>query len=315
MEFSEWPACYPSNWIGLLVDPNHPAKFSSKLIRRIYDHLKTDRVFDNPGIVVDPFAGVASGALFANRVGIDWIGVEIEAENVLSGQRNLDFQREKFGKFYGGKWGESGIVLGDSRFLESALSHSLVKYSRVAAVISSPPFLQSTGGKGKNTDGAIDSALLKRHSAGNAAVNYGGASGQIAGLSGNDFEAVLSSVKTGTPGPDTGGFWRASADIIAQVRRISDPDTRVVWVTKGYVKGGVLIDFPDQWRQLCEASGFVTEHIHRAPFMKNRRVQLDIFGDEIEYKTESKSFFRRVVEKKHGIPPIDFETILCMKTY
>ena len=37
---NEWSGCYPSNWKGLIIPDamSHPAKFSSKLIRRIYQN-------------------------------------------------------------------------------------------------------------------------------------------------------------------------------------------------------------------------------------------------------------------------------------
>lgn len=40
----EWTGCYPSNWKGLIVRDamSHPAKFSSRLIRRIYEHMQEE---------------------------------------------------------------------------------------------------------------------------------------------------------------------------------------------------------------------------------------------------------------------------------
>ena len=59
MNITEWDNCYPSNWKGKIVPEamTHPAKFSSKLIRRIYEHLQ-DQGWVHPGdSVIDPFAG------------------------------------------------------------------------------------------------------------------------------------------------------------------------------------------------------------------------------------------------------------------
>ena len=41
MKIDLWEGCYPSRWKGLIVPDaiTHPAKFSSKLIRRIYEHM------------------------------------------------------------------------------------------------------------------------------------------------------------------------------------------------------------------------------------------------------------------------------------
>ena len=41
MKIDTWTGCYPSNWKGKIVPDaiTHPAKYSSKLIRRIYEHM------------------------------------------------------------------------------------------------------------------------------------------------------------------------------------------------------------------------------------------------------------------------------------
>jgi hypothetical protein len=41
MKIDTWAGCYPSKWKGLIVPEatSHPAKFSSRLIRRIYEHM------------------------------------------------------------------------------------------------------------------------------------------------------------------------------------------------------------------------------------------------------------------------------------
>ena len=69
--------------------------------------------------------------------------------------------------------------------------------------------------------------------------------------------------------------------------------------------------FSDQWRQLCEAVGFITLHEHRAMLVHHKGTQHTLDGGELEMITESKSFFRRLAEKK-GSPRIDYETVWCM---
>lgn len=322
----EWKNCYPSNWRGLLASADHPAKFSSKLIDRIYSHLSADGVFKRPGAVVDPFGGIATGALFAITRGISWIGVDVEPEHVLAGQKNLNNWNSQFSRNFP-VYGKSAMILGDSQFLTSAINNAGFPVDRVSAIISSPPFLQTTGGSGANvtdqTGKSIDKRLLKRHAAGNAAVGYGDARGQIANRPGTDFDSVISFLKNGEKPADRDdhyyqnnpGFWITAARILEQVRGVCDPETRVVWVLKGYVKDRVYIDFPNSWRELCELSGFRTVHIHHAVFTKNPAFQLTIDGDEIDKSTTSKSFFRRVVEKKYNLPTIDFETVLCQTPY
>src|SRR5258706_11905406 len=59
----EWSGCYPSNWKGMIVEEAfaHPAKYSNKLIRKIYDHIAKEGWVEPGDCVVDP-------ALFRNVV-------------------------------------------------------------------------------------------------------------------------------------------------------------------------------------------------------------------------------------------------------
>ena len=75
-----WAGCYPSQWKGMIVPDAiaHPAKFSSRLIRRIYDHMRKEGWVLPGDTVIDPFGGVALGAMDAMRLGLSWRGVELE---------------------------------------------------------------------------------------------------------------------------------------------------------------------------------------------------------------------------------------------
>lgn len=116
----------------------------------------------------------------------------------------------------------------------------------------------------------------------------------------------------GNPGNDTGeDFWLAARRIVEQVYMVLNPGAHAVWVVKAYVKNKELVDFPGQWRQLCEAVGFVTLHEHRAWLVEDRGSQHDLTGRFVEKKAERKSFFRRLAERK-GSPKIDWETVYCM---
>lgn len=75
-----WQDCYPSNWQGKIIKEStaHPAKYSSKLIFRIYDHLLETGWVEKGDKVIDPFAGVGLGALRAIQLGLNWTGIELE---------------------------------------------------------------------------------------------------------------------------------------------------------------------------------------------------------------------------------------------
>jgi hypothetical protein len=116
----------------------------------------------------------------------------------------------------------------------------------------------------------------------------------------------------GNIGNDSGDdFWMAARQIVEQVYIALRPGGHAVWVVKGFVKNKDLVDFPGQWRQLCEAVGFVAVHEHHASLVRHNSTSITLEGKKVKNITESKSFFRRLAEKK-GSPHIDFETVLCM---
>lgn len=458
-----WENCYPSKWKGVITPDSfkHPAKFSSKLIQKIYRHITEEGWLREGDRVVDPFGGVALGALEAMRYGLDWTGCELEPHFVKFGNENIRLWNGTFsGKLP--RWGTAILLQGDSRQLtrvvvdaqgvvssppyadgcahtggddkdgklqggayygvgingvvssppytdRSAAPTDVQGYEAgllnmnegqtyqgvissppyvdsvnqsdqandadarkdrkkkagidiskpvnmggpngvqnqpqvygstpgqlgalpagdFSAAISSPPFLQTQGGCNvTSTEGPLsDPRLIERHSAGNQAANaYGTTPGQLSELEPGDYSAVISSspfediLKYGKYGDTDGNignqngetFWTAARLIIEQVYQVLQPGAHAVWVCKGYVKGGKLVDFPGQWRTVCEAVGFVTLHEHHAMLVKHNGTSLTIDGEEVHHVKESKSFFRRLSEKK-GAPPIDFETVYCME--
>jgi len=127
----EWRGCYPSNWKGVVVTEAmaHPAKFSSKLIRRIYDHMLEENWVTAGDAVVDPFGGVALGALEAMRHGLHWTGVELEERFHKIGNDNI----QKWMREYGGMLkGSATLLHGDSRFMLKLIEGQV-------SVVSSPP--------------------------------------------------------------------------------------------------------------------------------------------------------------------------------
>jgi len=122
---------------------------------------------------------------------------------------------------------------------------------------------------------------------------YGNSEGQLSAESGDDF-------------------WMAARVIVEQVYSALESGGHACWVVKDYVKNKQVVPFSDQWRQLCEAVGFETLHEHRAMLVHHKGKQGMLEGGVHEVKTESKSFFRRLAEKK-GSPRIDWEVVWCMR--
>lgn len=118
--------------------------------------------------------------------------------------------------------------------------------------------------------------------------------------------------------------------LVPEAFAILRPGAHAVWIVKAFVKDKQIVPFPDQWRQLCEAVGFVTVHEHHAWLVEEKGNATVLFnngdlntGDVVHVvgtkkkrvrsaKTERKSFFRRLAEKK-GSPRIDYETVFCME--
>ena len=93
-------------------------------------------------------------------------------------------------------------------------------------------------------------------------------------------------------------FWGAARAIVEQTFAVLRPGAHAVWILKQFVRNGALVDFPGQWRQLCEACGFVTLHEHHALLVRDDGTQLAMDGNHKSYRTEKKSFFRRLSEAK-----------------
>ena len=73
---------------------------------------------------------------------------------------------------------------------------------------------------------------------------------------------------------------------------------------------GKRVDFPGQWRQLCEAVGFRCVHVHRAMLTEHYGTQRTTENSDEEQTIKRASFFRRLAEKK-GSPSIGWEEVQC----
>lgn len=143
VETDEW-GLYKGRWGKQDVDDEtfrHPAKYSRKLIRWIYKHAIEQGWIARDSVVLDPFGGVALGALDAMSFGVKWVGIELEPQWVEIGRRNLALWEKK--------WHLKGATLlqGDSRKLIEILK------SNTGGSITSPPYSE-TRIEGKGDEGA-----------------------------------------------------------------------------------------------------------------------------------------------------------------
>jgi len=155
-----------------------------------------------------------------------------------------------------------------------------------ALAVSSPPY-EANDQRGGHTRVATEKRV--------ATYGYGEADGNI----GNDIGET---------------FWSAARAIVAQTYAALRPgDGHAVWVVKSFVRSGQIVDFPGQWRQLCESVGFVTLHEHHASLVEDNGVQLATDGNHQSKRKKRMSFFRRLHEAKFPELAIDFETVYCME--
>jgi hypothetical protein len=186
-----WHNCYSDNWNGVIVAEAfaHPAKFARGLIRRIYEHMR-DSGYITPGDrVIDPFGGIAAGAVDAMSMGLHWYGCELEPRFVALGNANIDkWQRDL--AMLGDRVGGAYLLQGDSRYLASLFGGGM------GAAVSSPPFgeQQTGGGIGAALQGKGDYQITTHLPAANVGyANQADSPGNLAALPTGDFAAAVSS--------------------------------------------------------------------------------------------------------------------------
>ena len=102
-------------------------------------------------------------------------------------------------------------------------------------------------------------------------------------------------------------FWVAACQVIHETYALLKPGGVAVWIVKAFVRDRQYVDFPAQWRRLCERVGFQTREEIHAVFTREFSVK-----GHVVRRVERKSFFRRLAEKK-GSPRVDWETIWVMQ--
>lgn len=190
MGVTVWAGAYNDSWQELIVPEAfaHPAKFSRGLIHRIYRHL-LEQGYVRPGqTVLDPFGGVALGALDAMTYGLSWVGIELEPRFVALGQQNLALWRRQYGF-------TSGILLqGDSRQARAVLAGV-----EAAAVVGSPPFCQSDNRGDRASFDRLQAAVVRDGNGHGGKLGpsigqgYGTTPGQLGALPPGDLAAIVGS--------------------------------------------------------------------------------------------------------------------------
>lgn len=214
---------------------------------------------------------------------------------IASGAGGLNTQPPKHAGQQGGRSSESASQDTDQRYGESAGQLARLPEGAMAdALVSSPPFEQSDS---RGADSMAPNYFQRRDGQpfrrGASMTGYPASGGQL-----------------GQEHGDT--FWTAARQIVAESYAVLKPGGTAVWIVKSFVRNKQIVDFPGNWRRLCEACGFeTTREVHAMLVAEERTPHL--WDGERVTKHERKSFFRRLAELK-GSPAINFETVWFMRT-
>lgn len=201
----------------------------------------------------------------------------------------------------------------------------------VECAISSPPYEASV-----TTGHAPEKDIARAVAAGHTLASMGNPGGQLRYA----FEYGADPAQLGNEHGTT--FWEAARDIVKQVVALLKPNGIAVFVVKAYVRDGAIVDFPGQWRTLCESLGLVTLHEHHALLVEDHGTQHDLLQPDTpdrkptstlddmlkplvststyavtnqakRRQTKRVSFFRRLHEKRRPDLAIEYEVVLCMQ--
>lgn len=168
------------------------------------------------------------------------------------------------------------------------------------AAVSSPPFADTVGTDDPDKRGGLYDDPRRRADR-NLTATYGDAPGQLAAMPGEGGA---------TKGCTT--FWTEARKAVEQLYLVLPPGGHAVWVTKAYVRDHQIVDFPEQWRALCENVGFVTLHKHRAWMRDDLGVQYTLDGGKKRRAKAHLGFFRRLHAQKYPHLAIYHEVVWCM---
>jgi hypothetical protein len=108
-------------------------------------------------------------------------------------------------------------------------------------------------------------------------------------------------------------FWSASRTIIEQVYQVLRPAAVAIWVCKRFVRGGEIVEFSQQWMQLCESIGFETIEWIKAWLVEDRGAQYTLDGSLEQRQVKRFSFFRRLHAQKYPHLAIEWEDVICLR--
>lgn len=215
------------------------------------------------------------------------------ADSVNSEQHGIDFSKAR--KDYPGRvMHEQRVAHADKRHTEQSYGRTegqigALRAAPLDAVVTSPPY---ENGLGHGTPNKTENRLLSEKSLHGGDYDYGNETGNIARTDGETY-------------------WQAMAQVYAACHRAIKPGGVICVVVKDYVKNKQRVPLCDDTARLLEHVGFtVVERIHA--MLVKETTHNDLFNGTTKTKTERKSFFRRLAEKK-GSPEINWEEVIVAR--
>jgi len=230
---------------------------------------------------------------------------------IAAGAGGLNTQPPQHAGQQGGRSAAAASQATDQRYGDADGQMGKMALGEVDAIVSSPPYAGTAVCNLANyeSDKLIRAKASGRtaaratwgHNAGSAGSDgYGESAGQLARL---PEDAVVQRNET---------FWVASRAVLAECHALLRPGGFAVFVVKAFVRDKRIVDFPGDWRRLCEAVGFETvQEVHASLVTETCRPHL--FDGERVTRTERKSFFRRLHERRSPETRIDHEVVWFLR--
>lgn len=251
--------------------------------------------------------GKAEGQIDNLKTGsVDAVITSPPYADIAAGQGGLNSKPAKKPGQQAGRSAKSASQTADQKYGTAEGQIARLPTTEIDAVITSPP-------REANTEGGIKGSKVK-FVPDSGKGHYGSPEARAAQL--KKEEAKIYGTAEGQIGNDKGeDYWQAMSKVYASCFEALKPGGVAAIVIKDYVKNKKRVLLCDDTCRLLEHLGFVMiERIH-ALLVKETKTA-DLFEGETTKRTEKKSFFRRLHEKKPGAVRIDWEEVLiCQKPY
>ncbi len=324
----DFNTCFVPTWRDVITPRSfeHPGKFARGIVEKILDYGLTNKFWSTNDAILDPFAGVGCGGLACAFRNLQWVGVELEPRYVAMAEKNFAMHRLAFREY---SHPYPLIRQGDSRALIQP---------GLTGLLSSPPYLEINKGTGEGTGAHSPNDGGKRRGKLTTTSDrgYGVVSSppyQDTGLGDSDperraermrkqgkSETVISHTLSNAmkdPYGDTPGqigkmageqFWSAARSVLSRCHAVLSSGSVTAWNVKAFVRNKKVIDFPGDWANILEKSGFHVFLEARASNVKETR-EPGLFEPEVVTRKDSKTMWKRIHDAKNPDLAVNYEVV------